>query len=215
VDRASPSDRPADDAVGEGQAPRRFGRLRPRHEDEPPANSDDGLPSGEDAGIGQDVTPFDSAKTFVGPNGTYYDERWRWMEWRGKEHSWNWAAALSFGVWLAYRRLYFSAALFYVWLMAVLAMALSGINLRLLAIAHVIVAVLVGRYGNTLYRQRFRSRALDVARDQDGHSERVEALSRSGGIDRFAACSMVLAIIAGAVAVVWRIRSTVGVQIDW
>ena len=52
------------------------------------------------------VVPFDSTKTFVGPNGTYYDERWRWMEWRGKRRSWNWSAALTFGGWLAYRRLY-------------------------------------------------------------------------------------------------------------
>ena len=47
-------------------------------------------------------------KTFVGPNGTYYDERWRWMEWRGRSRSWNWSAALTFGGWLAYRRLYAS-----------------------------------------------------------------------------------------------------------
>ena len=50
--------------------------------------------------------PLDSTKTFVGTNGTYYDERWRFMEWRGRRRSWNWAAALSFGGWLAYRRMY-------------------------------------------------------------------------------------------------------------
>ena len=58
------------------------------------------------------VTPLDSTKTFVGPNGTYYDERWRYMEWRGRSRSWNWAAALSFGGWLAYRRMYAAAALY-------------------------------------------------------------------------------------------------------
>ena len=40
------------------------------------------------------------------------------MEWHGAQRSWNWAAALSLGGWLAYRRLYDYAALHSVWLIS-------------------------------------------------------------------------------------------------
>ena len=31
------------------------------------------------------IVPVDSVKTFVGPNGTYYDESWRWNGWAGPQ----------------------------------------------------------------------------------------------------------------------------------
>ena len=43
----------------------------------------------EDDAAGAERLPLDLAKTFVGPNGTYYDESWRLMEWRGAQRSWN------------------------------------------------------------------------------------------------------------------------------
>jgi hypothetical protein len=95
------ADRPA-------HGPRPFGRLRPP----PPAPPETFAPPDDELV----VLPFDSTKTFVGPNGTYYDEHWRWMEWRGHNQSWNWAAALSLGGWLAYRRLYGTMSVHLGWL---------------------------------------------------------------------------------------------------
>ncbi len=126
------------------------------------------------------VVPVDSAKTFVGPNGTYYDERWRWMEWRGLKRSWNWAAALSLGGWFAYRKFYGLAALYLGWLALLLAAALDGASLRLLLIVQLIVAVIVGYYGNTLYQLRFRRMSWKVARKHEDH-RRAACGPRGGG----------------------------------
>ncbi len=172
------------------QVARPFGRLRPpAPAAEPPtAVSVQGAPTGE-----PDLIPVDSTKTFVGPNGTYYDERWRWMEWRGLARSWNWAAALTFGAWLAYRRLYGWAALYVAWLGALVMMAMSGASLWFLALVQLAIALICGAYGNTVYMQRFRQMALKVAQEQSEHAARLCALADSGGIDRQAVWCMVAA----------------------
>jgi hypothetical protein len=133
-----------------------------------------------------------SAKTFVGPNGTYYDERWRWMEWRCLNRSWNWAAALTFGGWLAYRRFYILAALYLGWLGLLLLLALGGAPLRLVAVLALIVAALVGFYGNTLYQLRFQRMSWKVAEQHEDHAARLKALADAGGVDRRAAWVMAL-----------------------
>jgi hypothetical protein len=170
--------------AAEGAA-RRFGRLR-----HPPASAPAPAPADQPQHA---VMPVDSAKTFVGPNGTYYDERWRWMEWRGLNRSWNWSAALSFGGWLAYRRFYALAALYLGWLGLLLMLALGGAPLRLLAVLALIVAALVGFYGNVLYQQRFRRMSWKVAEQHGDHAARLKALAEAGGVDRRAVWIMALA----------------------
>jgi hypothetical protein len=172
IDQPTPSARP-------------FGRLR-----RPPAAP---APANDLIFEPGTVLPVDSTKTFVGPNGTYYDERWRWMEWRGRSRSWNWSAALSLGGWLAYRRLYWHAALYLGWLGLLLLMALNGASLRLLAVILAAVATVVGLYGNTLYQQRFRKMALKVAHEHKDHAARLAALAAAGGVDRRAVWMMAVA----------------------
>jgi len=182
----STTDKPAFDSVDQaGPSARPFGRLR-RPPAAPASVSDLILDPGT-------ILPIDSSKTFVGPNGTYYDERWRWMEWRGRNRSWNWSAALSLGGWLAYRRLYWYAALYLGWLGLLLLMALNGTSLRFLAVILAAVAALVGVYGNTLYQQRFRKMAFRVALEHKDHAVRLAALAASGGVDRRAVWLMALA----------------------
>ena len=144
------------------------------------------------------VLPIISTKTFVGPNGTYYDERWRLMEWRGSNRSWNWSAALSFGGWLAYRRLYGAAAIYVGWLVLLLLMLLNGASLRFAAGAQLLVAIAVGLYGNRLYQSRFRQAAWQVAQRQDEHAARLSALASLGGVDRRAVWLMAIAGVASA-----------------
>jgi hypothetical protein len=141
------------------------------------------------------VLPFDSTKVFVGPNGTYYDERWRWMEWRGRNRSWNWAAALTLGGWLAYRRLYALAALCLGWVGVVALMLLHHIFLPLMVAAHLGVAIAVGVFGNRLYLANFRRAAFAVARQHEGYAARVAALAGKGGVDRRAAWLWSLAAV--------------------
>jgi Protein of unknown function (DUF2628) len=149
-----------------------------------------------------EITPVDSTKTFVGTNGTYYDEQWRFMEWRSRRRSWNWAAALSFGGWLAYRRMYAAAALFVIWLGGLVALAVNGVPLWLLVVAQAAVLIALGSYGNVLYMRRFRRAAVQAAQGDGQHQDRLAALARAGGTSRLAVWVMGIAGLAMAGAAI-------------
>ena len=151
-----------------------------------------------------EVMPINSTKTFVGRNGTYYDERWRFMEWRSKHRSWNWAAALSFGGWLAYRRMYMEAAAFVVLLGLLVALAVNGVSISLVVAAQAAVLFALGSYGNLLYMRRFRSAALQAAQSDGQHKDRLAALARAGGTSRLGPFVMGVGALAtaGAAALV-------------
>jgi hypothetical protein len=150
----------------------------------------------------QPMLPFDWTKVFVGPNGTYYDERWRWMEWRGRSRSWNWAAALTLGAWLAYRRLYRPAALYLAWVGAIVLMALHHVFLPVTVAAQLCVAIVLGLFGNRLYQASFRRAAMAVAQQHEDYAARVAALAGRGGVDRGAAWAWSLAAIGLAALLV-------------
>lgn len=153
--------------------------------------------------------PLDSARTFAGPNATYYDESWRFMEWRQGNRSWNWAAALTFGGWLAYRRLYGWALLYFGWLSLLLLLAANGTSVELLAFLQVTVAATLGLYGNMLYRRRFRKAAMTAAQHEGDHATRLAALAAAGGIDARAAWAMGFAMVA-ATALIVRFGKSIG-----
>jgi hypothetical protein len=159
-----------------------------------------------------EVMPLDLTKPFVGPNGTYYDERWRLMEWRDASRSWNWAAALTLGSWLAYRRLYDYAVLHSVWLTLLILLALSGTPIKVLASVQVMIAVLLGVYGNALYRQRFRQSAEAAARHDGEYAAQLAALTAAGGTDRRAVWLMIVAMVGVSAALVAFRRSLEGVH---
>jgi hypothetical protein len=163
---------------------RAFGRLRQR-----------GASSAGDGPALPEVLPIDSIKTFVGINSSHYDEIWRLMEWRDVSRSWNWAAALSLGGWLAYRRLYGHAALYAAWLTLSILLALSGVSLELLALAQLLVAMLLGVYGNALYRRRFRRAAAGAARHDGDYAAQLAALAAAGGTDPRAVWIMAAAVV--------------------
>jgi Protein of unknown function (DUF2628) len=144
------------------------------------------------------VLPIDDSKTFVAVNATHYDECWRFMEWRRRHYSWNWAAALTLGGWLAYRRLYGYALLHFVWLNLLLVLAIKGASILLLASLQMAVAFILGLYGNALYRRRFRKAAMAAARREGDHAARLASLAAAGGIDPGAVWIMGLATAAGA-----------------
>lgn len=142
-----------------------------------------GLAVGAKAERVASILPLDDSKTFVGVNATHYDESWRLMEWRRRNHSWNWAAALTLGGWLAYRRLYGYALLHSLWLGLLLLLAMRGISMLLLAPLQVAVSVALGLYGNALYRRRFRKAAMTAALHEGDHAARLAALAAAGGVD--------------------------------
>ena len=159
-----------------------------------------------------EITPIDSTKTFVGSNGTYYDEHWRFMEWRNRRHNWNWAAASSFGGWLAYRRMYPAAALFVIWLGLMVALAVNGVLLWPLVVAQLVALLALGAYGNVLYMMRFRRAALKAAQGDGQHQDRLDALARAGGTSRLGVYLMGLAglaMAATAVVVTYWVRGSI------
>jgi hypothetical protein len=159
-----------------------------------------------------EITPVDSTKTFVGSNGTYYDERWRFMEWRSRRRNWNWAAASSFGGWLAYRRMYPAAAAFVIWLGLLVALAANGVWLWPLIAALLVALLALGGYGNALYMMRFRRAALEAAQGDGEHQDRLDALARAGGTSRLAVGLMAiagLAVTAAAVGVTYWVRGSI------
>lgn len=148
------------------------------------------------------VLPLDFSKTFVGVNGSHYDECWRLMEWRGKNRSWNWSAALTLGGWLAYRRLYGCALLHFLWLGLLLLLAVNGASIPLLASLQVAVALALGLYGNMLYRRRFRKAATAAAQHDGDHAARLALLGAAGGVDSRAVWIMGLAMVVGTALIV-------------
>jgi hypothetical protein len=163
--------------------------------------------------LAREVLPLDLTKPFVGPNGTYYDESWRLMEWRNANRSWNWAAALSMGGWLAYRRLYDHAVLHSVWLTLLVLLALSGTPIKFLVLVQVVIAVLLGVYGNALYRQRFRQAAEAAARHDGEYAAQLAVLTAAGGTDRGAVWLMIMALAGVSASLVVFRQSLDGVRI--
>jgi hypothetical protein len=183
---------------------RAFGELRQRAE----AANEAGSAALHDLAH-PEILPLDSTKTFVGTNSNYYDESWRVMEWRGVNRSWNWAAALGLGGWLAYRRLYDHAVLQGGLLTLLMLLALSGGPIKLLALVQLVVAALLGLYGNALYRRRFRQAAEAAARHDGDYPAQLAALARSGGTDPRAVW-ILAAVVAAIIASLIAFRQSVG-----
>lgn len=176
-------------SLGRERNQREFGRMRPLDVALGIAAPQTAMPAAaiQTAPLEPSVMPpIDMPKVFLGPNATWYDERWRWMDWRGRSYGWNWAAAGSFGGWLAYRRMYRQAGIYLAWVIGLCTLAAAGLPLGLVAAALLASALALGVYGNTLYLQHFKRVARDVGRRHDDHPARLAALVQAGGVDRYA-----------------------------
>ena len=164
-----------------------------------------------------DKVPIDSSKTFVGPNGTFYDEAWRWMDWRGVKRSWNWPAFLSFGHWFAYRRLYKYAGVVVVWLVSLAAALVNNLHVGLVAGLLILSLVLVGLYANTLYFLVFRRAVAHVTEEGEGsYDERRQQLAKAGGVNSKAPYGMAALTIVGiglALGVTFFVRGALLINI--
>lgn len=144
--------------------------------------------------------PIDSSKTFVGPNGTYYDESWRWMDWRGTRRSWNWPAALSLGHWFAYRRLYVFAGLHLLWLAGLVVAAVNAVPILAVILAGLLGIAVIGLYGNSLYFLAFRRAVDHVTQNGEGsYEERHDQLAAAGGTNAIASAWMGVLSVAAIV----------------
>lgn len=172
-----------------------FGRMRTRAGHEAP------VVAGLDEEGGLSGEPSVPAKLFIGPNATWYDDRWRWMDWRGKNRSWNSAAAFTFGAWFAYRRMHGWLTLYLVWMAAMLLALMSGVPAVVPLGLHAGVIVLAGLYGNALYLRHFRRIAREVAERQDSHEAQLAAIATAGGVAPQAAYAVPAGLVALTVAI--------------
>ena len=156
--------------------------------------------------------PIDSSKTFVGVNGTYYDESWRWMDWRGTRRSWNWPAALSFGHWFAYRRLHRYASLHVLWLAGLAAAMVNNVPILGLIAAVLLITGLTGAYGNRLYFLAYRRAVSRVTRTGEGSYQALQDQLAAAGGTSTAALSVMgalsLASIISALGATFYLRGT-------
>lgn len=150
---------------------------------------------------GPDVS-IDAPRAFLGPNASYYDECWRWMDWTDRRTSWNSSAALSLGVWFAYRRMYPIALLNLAWLITAVALGLAGFPVLILLAVQVLLSIAQGAFANTLYLRHFHRRAGNAHRMHDDHAVREQALIRAGGTSRIGVAAIVVAF---ALALSWLI----------
>lgn len=175
---ASSVDRPAADVASS---------ISPNLTPPPPASST-GLPPAAEP---PDKVPVDSSKTFVGQNGTYYDESWRWMDWRGTRRSWNWPAAFSFGHWFAYRRLHRFAGLYLLLLTGLAAATVNDVPVFGLVLIALLAVGITGAYGNILYFRAFRRAVSRVTKTGEGSYDELKGqLAASGGTSVRALCIM-------------------------
>jgi hypothetical protein len=136
----------------------------------------------------------------IGPNASWYLERWRLMDARRSQVQWNWAACVASLFWFAYRKMWVpvaALALFFL-LLAVLAVLAKSppvaIGAGVLAIA---AAVATGALGTSFYRRHAGKLVAGTAGlDRDAAMARLWV---GGGVSKQAAM-VALAIAAAAAA---------------
>ena len=150
-----------------------------------------------------------AAKPFIGPHATYYDDRWRWMDWRGRRRGWNWPAATTCGVWLAYRKMYRWAVVYLAIFSLFVVLAAAGVPLRLLGVLFIGANVVLGTYANMLYFQHFRRVARLVGNHHADFRTTAAALATAGGVDP-AGARLMVACLVGVTGVVLGLGALTG-----
>lgn len=114
----------------------------------------------------------EEAEAFVGKNASFYMDKW-------KSHSdtalkgFNWAAAIFGFEWMAYRKMYLEALLYFI-IVNVAALFLNG------DFWGDCFRLLIGVFGNALYRNKALRTLHKI--DIQNESERLEELSHRGGV---------------------------------
>jgi hypothetical protein len=161
--------------------------------------------------------PTDEAlmRAAIGPNADLYLERWRQMDEKKSAISWNWAACLASGYWLAYRKMWLSFILLL--LASVVVGAIGAANpdfgrfSLLLTIAFTFVT---GAFGTHWYRkqvQRLVAETSTLPRDAQ-----VAALQQRGGVSPTAVWILiglgVIFVVIGVAAAIQQLNRQLGTQ---
>lgn len=173
--------------------------------DRPARIDGDGRPSALGSGSAR-VDP-EELKRIIGPAASYYLAAWAKMERRRTLLSWNWPAFFAGlaapGAWPAYRRMWALAG-FLVPADLLLTHTLYEVGgrqlpLLLLFVPSALVGVLLGLFGNAIFRARVQSLAATSAAGEDQPAARRQPVSWPGLI--------LLSVIHTAIAAVYLLMS--------
>ena len=146
--------------------------------------------------IDREDVAIDEARTFLGPNASFYDESWRVMLWRGRRTSWNPHAALLGPVWLGYRRMPTTALAYLGWLQLVWLVQAHGWSLWLVTAMLALGMLVTGTYANAIYLSKFHRMQHQIRSESGSVLKQEQFLKKHGGV------SQALAFTFGAVAVI-------------
>ncbi|MEZ5835527.1 MAG: DUF2628 domain-containing protein [Geminicoccaceae bacterium] len=149
--------------------------------------------------LNEEDIAIDEARTFVGPNASFYDESWRVMMWRGKRTSWNAHAALLGPVWFAYRRMFVSALTWIGWLQFVWIAHARGWPHWLLLTLVAAAMLTSGLLANGAYLQHFQRCASRARKASDSVLEQEKCLRTEGGTSPMAAYACVALVVVQSV----------------
>ncbi|HLQ70778.1 MAG TPA: DUF2628 domain-containing protein [Bacillota bacterium] len=129
---------------------------------------------------------YEDMIAYVGQNENYYDQRWQYMEQTSNKRSWNFAAFFLSLFRLGYRRL-FKELFMIMGLFIVLDLVLifSGVRVDVLAYINfglgLVIWILIGFYGNDLYRSNVEKNVRLMRNVVDTQSEKEALINEKGG----------------------------------
>lgn len=165
----------------------------------PPALAMQTIPTAPTVALTQDSIPIDPAlvQAAVGPNASFYLDRWSQMDVKGSAISWNWPACLFSLFWFAYRKMWLPMAGVFV---ASLALGMiGGANPEFERVSWLFsigITFVTGAFGNYLYRQQTEKLIEDTL--PLGRPAQLEALALRGGVSKLALWVSLAAVIAAS-----------------
>lgn len=133
---------------------------------------------------GTDISA-DDLVLFVGPNHTYYMQKWMTSFDPAKRSGWNWVAFFFTPMWFAYRKMYVHALIFF--LVQSIASAVTYGTTGLVG------AIIGGLLGNAYYYKHAKQKITQVTLGADHADTRKAKLAQEGGTSK-GALFLVIAI---------------------
>lgn len=151
------------------------------------------------AGPAGPAAPADPAllAAAIGPNASFYLDRWARMDAKGSAISWNWPACLFNFFWFAYRKMWLPMAGVFVVNFALLAMAGSNPQFGEISwLFSIGISFVTGGFGNYLYRQQIDKLIEETA--PLGRPAQLAAVAERGGVSKLALAVSIFAIVAAS-----------------
>ncbi|WP_080432214.1 DUF2628 domain-containing protein [Burkholderia ubonensis] len=138
--------------------------------------------------------------SFVGKKVNYYQKKWAVGTRRRGGMSWNWAAFLFSGLWLAYRRMYWQALLtVFAWSVAFflsITFFPPPLGSKVINVLNIGMAVTLGWRGNDWYKAHVEA-VIERLRAKGSCQEQFEvAVRRRGGTSWLAVIGVFLCLLA-------------------